>query len=118
MDRKNMTKIEKIARANFDIVEVMGVMDTTNKYVLSIDGYLFDSADRFYTKYPQYHTPYHVQKVDDGWKIVHAESVDMQEYRDIDGGKVYPQRQGANRRCKQLNDEWHVKNDNAYMVEL
>lgn len=118
MNRKIVNQVERDARQHCERVEVMGIADT-NRFALSVDGFIFYDADSFYEKYPQAYTPYKVQKVaDQGWKIVKVESVDEQKFRDIDGSKLYPQRQGANRRCKQLNDEWHAKFDQAYHVEL
>lgn len=117
MNRKLVHQVERDARLHCELVEVMGISDT-NRFALSVDGKIFYDADSFYEKYPQCYTPYRVQKVAEGWKIVKVQSVDEQNFRDIDGAKIYPQRQGANRRCKQLNDEWHTKYDQAYYVEL
>lgn len=54
------------------------------------------------TIYPQTPGRYHVWQTVGGWVVVFIE--DRHHMRNVDGGRVYPYRQGAYRRCKKLND--------------
>lgn len=64
------------------------------------------------TIYTQTPGRYHVQQTIGGWVVVFIE--DRHNLRNVDGGRVYPYRQGAYRRCKKLNDTLPQEKKFAY----
>lgn len=48
---------------------------------------------------------YHIQNTAGGWVVVFI--VDRNTMRQVDGGKIYPQRTNAYRRARQLNKQSH-----------
>jgi hypothetical protein len=50
---------------------------------------------------------YKVHRIGEHWIILYHEDDDA---RPVDGGKVYPHRQAAYRRCKRLNEALEVIN--------